>query len=227
MSREETFEFFGKAAHFAALFLKGLKGVLSPDSLEGSFLFFRSFFGDVCFDKLLVHVGGHVAVILLLLPFTRLAFVFLFVADVVFAERDGVSPVNSAVLLRVALNLLDAVHSENFAHVLFSPVSGLVCLVVRPFCDGEATLFLRQSHEVIMQKVLRLLQHFAEESSATVGPVSLHVLDIRSCQSKHLRLLNALHAEVSSIFDSETVLEEAEVALSSRLVMHYCSYVYN
>lgn len=78
-----------------------------------------------------------------------------------------------------------------------------------------------------MEKIFGLLKHFAEESSAAIWPVSFHMFHIRGCQSQHLRLLDALNAKVSPVFDTEPVLEKAKVALCAGLVMHYCGDIHD
>ena len=46
------------------------------------------------------------------------------------------------------------------------------------------------------------------------------MLDVSCGESQHFGLLDALNAEVTPIFDSEAIFQEAEVTLSALLIMN-------
>ena len=76
-----------------------------------------------------------------------------------------------------------------------------------------------QRLQMIDQKVLGLLNHFAEERARRDRKVSFHVFDIIRCHRQNLGLLNALNTEIATIGRSEPIFLKAEVFIVARFLI--------
>ena len=133
------------------------------------------------------------------------------------------SPIEGTVHIWRLHNLFLLEQSEHLAHVLL-----LYCLILStttllrgaPSLDLEIlSIFAIESNQMIVEQVFCLLHHLLEEVTRWHWKVSLHLVDFNRWKGQNFSLLDTLHTEIPSIAYTETVLFEAKVFLTSRIVM--------